>query len=75
MAKQPMTVARDYRTHPLSKIDGGCTAVVEYKDGTSREYPDVKKYDNFVAAIWRNDNGRIARIYAKADPNAVPEEA
>ena len=46
-------VARIYRKHPMSMVDGGVTVVVERTDGRVREYPDVKKPDAFIAAIWR----------------------
>jgi hypothetical protein len=59
-------VAREYRTHPLSKTDGGVTVVVEFKDAKkkSREYPDVKNPGTFIDAIHRKDSaGEVARAY------------
>ena len=59
-------VARIYRKHPMSMVDGGVSVVVERTDGRVREYPDVKKPDAFIAAIWRQAvDGELSRVYVK----------
>lgn len=66
MKKDKYRVDRKYRTHPDSKVDGGVTVVVEFKDKSksSREYPDVKNSDAFIRAIYRNDvDGEVERAY------------
>jgi hypothetical protein len=66
--KKPFKVARQYRTHELSKTDGGVTVVVERKDGKSREYTDVKKPDAFIATVYRKDSeGAVKAVYVKSD--------
>lgn len=64
---KPFKVPKDRRTHPLSHSDGGCTVVVEYKDGKKLEYEDVKFPDHYIESVWRKDKlaQKIARVYVK----------
>lgn len=65
-SNRPLRVARQYRTHPDSKTDGGVTVVVVYKNGTTLEYPDVKKPDAYIAGVHRQDIAcEIERAYVK----------
>ena len=70
MKKKTYKVNRQYRTHEYSKVDGGVTVVVEYKDKTksAREYTDVKNPAAFIKAIYRNDvNGEVDKAYVLPD--------
>jgi hypothetical protein len=69
---KPLEVAKEFRTNPLSKTDGGVTVVVERKDELNGgvnilEYTDVKFPDSFIAAIHRKDTRKLViAAYVKA---------
>ena len=58
---------RENRTHPLSWEEGGCTIIVEKKNGNKTEYTDVKFPEKFMAQTWRNDKTKntIKDVYIK----------
>lgn len=43
-----LKVDTQYRTNPLSFIDGGSTVIVEFINGTKREYDNVKNTDAYI---------------------------
>jgi hypothetical protein len=61
-------VQRKFRTHPMSHEDGGVIVVVERAGKKPLEYPDVKRPDAFIAAIWRNSvEGEVLKVYIKKE--------
>lgn len=70
MAEKPLTVARNFRTHPDSHTDGGVTIVVKKRGGKELKYPDVKNPKAFMKAIWRNDaagKNEVLEVYVEGE--------
>jgi hypothetical protein len=56
-------VKPEYRTNPMSKKTGGVTVVVEFKDGTSLEYDNIKNPIAYINKVQFDAN--IVNAYIK----------
>ena len=56
-------VAKEYRTNPKSKIAGGDTVKVKYRDGSSRIYDNIKNTEAYINHIKSCGNDEITDVY------------
>lgn len=52
LVEEVLWVAREYRTNPLSHIEGGCDVVVEYQDGSAYGYDWIKKPSRYIRSFF-----------------------
>jgi hypothetical protein len=61
--EKPLRVADNFRTSEYSKQEGGCTVVVEYKDGRIFEYDKIKSPKAYIRKILENTT--VSKAYIK----------
>lgn len=69
MTKKTFSVNPQYRTNPLSHIEGGVTVIVEHADGSSLSYDNVKNPRAYIAHIRSKDGVVNAYIKQEEDEN------
>jgi len=62
-AKDSFIVAEEYRTNPESRVPGGSHVKVEYKNGSSRIYNNIKNTEAYIHRILSYANDDILDVY------------
>ena len=63
-SKNSYLVAEEYRTNPMSRTFGGSLVKVEYTDGSSRIYDNIKNTTAYIRMIRRSNDDTIKNVYA-----------
>lgn len=60
MNSKPFVVADEFRTNPLSLVEGGVTVRAEMRDGSTKDYNKVKKPDAYIITLLNNPEVKTA---------------
>lgn len=60
--KKPFVVADEYRTNPLSLVEGGVTVRSEMKDGSKKDYTKIKDPDAYIITLLNNPEVKTAYL-------------
>jgi len=62
-SKNAFMVAPKYRTNPNSQISGGTVVKVDYRNGSSRIYDNIKNTEAYINRILSYNNPDIIAAY------------
>jgi hypothetical protein len=57
-----LIVGDQYRKNPLSLVPGGCSVMVEFKDGNVLIYDNIKSPYAYIQKLMKNPDVRTASI-------------